>query len=157
MSQQDNISLNITDEDMTEINNAIKTLKTKLLPHLKTITNAERIEIPKMGDKTVAFVSKALDYCITNKEFVPPYLDVEAFKIDVRAVEILRSMKTPISQILEAIDDSDLLSGSEAYIAALLFYNSVKVASKSKITNAETIYNDLSVRFQGRPSKTDEK
>lgn len=39
------------------------------------------------------------------------------------------------------------LSGSEAYSAGLMFYNSTKNASKSKIQKAETIYDDLAARF----------
>jgi hypothetical protein len=40
-----------------------------------------------------------------------------------------------------------ILSGSEAYSAGLMFYNSTKNAAKSKIQKAESIYNDLSARF----------
>jgi hypothetical protein len=47
------------------------------------------------------------------------------------------------------------LSGSEAYAGALIFYNTVKSAMKSKVPKAETIYNDLSTRFPGKPKKPD--
>jgi hypothetical protein len=50
-------------------------------------------------------------------------------------------------QITEFLSDTMAFSGSEAYSAALMFYNSTKNAMKSKIPKAETIYNDLSARF----------
>jgi len=59
MAQQDLISVDIPEADLAEIRGAIQTLRTKLSPHLKILTTAERVELPKMGDKTVSFVQKA--------------------------------------------------------------------------------------------------
>ena len=154
MSQVNNVSLNLTEAELTEINGAISILKEKLLPKLKTLTTDERVELPKMGDKTVAFVTKACEYCSQNPDLVPPFIDKNEFKIDVEAVESIRSIVNPLRQITDALNDTSLLSGSEAYQAALLFYNSVKSAGKSGIPSAEAIYNDLSARFPGRPSKS---
>jgi hypothetical protein len=53
-------------------------------------------------------------------------------------------------QITEALSDTIILSGSEAYSAGLMFYNSAKNASKSKIPKAETIYNDLAACFPAK-------
>jgi hypothetical protein len=44
-----------------------------------------------------------------------------------------------------------MLAGSEAYIAALAYYNSVKQAAKMNVPGARAIYDDLSKRFPGRP------
>jgi hypothetical protein len=147
MSQQNLISLNIAAEDLQAVKDAINVLKTKLAPHLKTLSVNDRMEIPKMGDKTISFVLKALEYSVKNSELVPQFLDVEEFKKDVNAVQSLRELLQPISQIYDSLNDSMMLSGSEAYQAALIYYNAVKSASKSKIQNAESIYNDLSSRF----------
>jgi uncharacterized protein (DUF1786 family) len=62
MSQQNLISVSIPDTDLSEIKGAITTLNTKLMPYLKTLSVQDRQEMAKMGDKTVAFVQKALEY-----------------------------------------------------------------------------------------------
>ncbi|MHB8139634.1 MAG: hypothetical protein ACYDGO_14780 [Smithellaceae bacterium] len=111
--------------------------------------------MPKMGDKTVAFVQKTLEYSLQNPELVPQFLNVDELAMDVHAVEAIRAMYEPLLQITEALSDTMTLSGSEAYSASLMFYNSTKNAMKSKIHKAETIYNDLSNRFPGRPKKED--
>ena len=59
-------------------------------------------------------------------------------------------MYQPLLQITESLSDTMTLSGSEAYSAALMFYNSTKNATKSKIPKAETIYNDLAARFPAK-------
>lgn len=48
MTQQNLITLNIPQNDIAEINKAIATLKTKLIPQLKAIKSEDRKELPKM-------------------------------------------------------------------------------------------------------------
>ncbi len=149
MAQQDVISVHIPESELSEIKAAIATLQAKLLPHLKTLTSQERQELPKMGDKTVAFVTKALEYGKQNAALVPTFLDTTAFETDVTAVETLRSLTQGLNPVSDALNDSLILSGSEAYQGALVFYTSVKAAAKVKAANAQTIYDDLSNRFPG--------
>jgi len=47
-----------------------------------------------------------------------------------------------------------MLVGSEAYMAALMYYNSVKMAAKTGQPNASSIYDDLSKRFPSTVRKT---
>ena len=150
MSQQNLVTVSITPEELKQISGAIDTLRTTLLPKLKALKPDERMELPKMGDKTVAFVKKALEHCTQNPELAPQYLDVSEYQKDVVAVETLKTLHSPISQIAEALSDTMILSGSDAYSAALMFYNSVKIAKKSNVAKAGTIHDDLSERFPGK-------
>lgn len=153
MAQENLVSFQIPEADLAQVNTAIATLKDKLLPYLKTLSGSERHELPKMGDKTVSFVKKTLDYCTLNAEIVPPFLDVKEFTVDVEAVETIRPLYQQIAQIADALNDTMLLSGSEAYAGALIYYQASKSASKSNIAGAKSIYEDLSARFPGRPKK----
>ena len=152
MTQQNLISMEIPQQDLKAINEAVSTLRSKLLPHLKTLKPEDRIALPKMGDKTVAFVIKALEHCSANPELAPPFLNLQEFKEDFSSVEVLRSIYAPLVQITDSLSDSILLSGSDALSAALMFYNSVHYAHKSNVPKAGTIYKDLSERFPGRKS-----
>ncbi|HBF35995.1 MAG TPA: hypothetical protein DDW50_01590, partial [Firmicutes bacterium] len=66
MTQTNNPALSITDTDLAAITASIQTLQTKLLPALATLSPDERKGLPKMGDKTVSFVQKAVEYCKQN-------------------------------------------------------------------------------------------
>jgi hypothetical protein len=149
MSQQNLISFSISESDLNDVNSAIATLKTKLYSKLKTLSTADRVEMPKMGDKTTAFVQKSYEYAKQNADLIPAFLNLDDFNTDVQAIDTLRSVYIQLEQITDAIDDTLVLSGSEAYQAALIFYNSVKNGAKAKIGNSETIYADLSSRFPG--------
>jgi len=158
MSQANLFALNIPQSDVPEILGAITVLKTKLMPHLKSLIPQDRRELPKMGDKTMGFVQKSYEYSTRHPEFAPPYLDVAALEVDVKAVELLRELSMGIEPINDALNDSLTLAGSEAYQGALLYYGSVKAAAKLHSQGAEAIYNDLSARFPGgsqkKPSQT---
>ena len=74
-------------------------------------------------------------------------------KKNVDGVTKLRSFYRPIEQICNAISDTVMVAGSEAYVAALSVYKVVKDAAKNGVPGAQTIYDELKVRFPGRPKK----
>jgi hypothetical protein len=47
-----------------------------------------------------------------------------------------------------------MTSGSEAYQAALIFYNSVKMATRQDIPGAKAVYEELRKRFPGTRRKS---
>ena len=144
---ENNVSIVLTVEETTQAKNALLTLKESVGVKTVTLTNKQRQELPKMGDGTMSFVTKTLEYGRSNPEFAPPYIDMTEFEIDLKAVEELRKIYIPLAQLLQQIDDSILLSGSEAYVAALAYYNSVKMGAKMNVPGAKTIFEDLKHRF----------
>jgi hypothetical protein len=74
---------------------------------------------------------------------------------DVNAVNTLSSILKQLEQVTESIDDTMMLAGSEAYIASLSYYNSVKQGTKMNVPNAKIIYEDLKTRFPQKSAKTE--
>jgi hypothetical protein len=153
MEKENKISLSISAEDMQAIQGAIQTLQDKLLPLLVQLDKDERKELNPMGDKSVAFVTKAYEYATQNPELVPNYMDVPEMKKDMDAVTLLRQIGNPLWQLAQYLDDTQMVAGSEAMTEALVFYNAVKNATKLKIGASQQIYDDLKQRFPGRPKK----
>jgi len=151
MPQQNMVSISISPEDLAEIKGAVDLLRSKLLPRLRPLKAEEKNELSRMGDKTLAFVRKAMEHCSVNPELAPSYLDVSEFSADMDALETLRSIYSPLLQITDSLDDTITLAGSDAYAAALVFYSSVKGARRTDAVKAGTIYDDLCARFPGRP------
>jgi hypothetical protein len=148
--QHNLVSFSIPDKDLEEITSAIATLKSKLSPHLKSLSPDDRLQVPKMGDKSIAFVQKACEHCEANLDLAPSFLDLDEMKNDVAAYEQIRTLYAPISQLADSLGDTMLLSGSDAYAGALVFYQAVKNAAKSNVQPAHSIYDDLSHRFPGK-------
>jgi len=121
-----------------------------MLPFLINLTPDERQTIPKMGDKTFPFVDKTLEYAALNANLIPPYLDVAELRRDFDLAKQLSQIQNAIAQFHEAVSDTALALGSEAYTASLAFYNSVKTATKSNVPGTNSIYEDLKKRFPGK-------
>jgi len=146
---ENKVSVTISEEAINNINEAIKTI-IQNLPDLINLTQEERQTIPKMGDKTVAFVSKNLEYAKQNPRVVPAFLNMPEFEKDVVAVTDLQKVLIPLEQLYEKLNDTTLQAGSEAYTAALIFYYAIKGAAKAGEPGVKTVYDDLQSRFPGR-------
>ncbi len=148
--QENRVSIKITAAEVQKVIDALKVVSDTLAPYLVALTPDERKALPKMSDGTLPFVQKALDYATSNPQFVPSYIDVPELKVDVDATSSLLQIDRPLEQLAQNLNDTVMLSGSEAYVAALAFYNSVKQAAKMKVPGAEPIANDLGERFNGQ-------
>lgn len=146
---ENRISVAISAEAIANIMAAIATIEQNL-PTLVNLTADERKSLPKMGDRTLAFVGKALEYTKQNPQVVPNFLETAEFNKDVDAVTALNKVLIPLHQLTEKLDDTSMLAGSEAYMSALVFYNAVKGAAKAGVPGMKTIYDDLQSRFPGR-------
>ncbi|MBV9961901.1 MAG: hypothetical protein JO072_06600 [Parafilimonas sp.] len=123
-------------------------LNTLLAPYMQALTAQERKGILKMGDKTIAFVDKALEYAQTNKEFAPAFMNTRDLADDVAVVDGLTRIELPVANLASQLNDTIMIAGSEAYVAALMYYNAVKEAAKRNVPSAKPIYEDLRVRFE---------
>ena len=80
-------------------------------------------------------------------------MDAAAFGIDMDNVMAVTPLYQVLQQLSAAMNDLLLVSNSEAYEAALLYYSSVKLAAKQGDAEAKVIADDLGVRFPGRTLK----
>lgn len=146
MSISNNVSFTISPEAMAKINEGLHLIADNL-PKLITLTPDQRHTIPKMGDKTVSFVTKSLEYARQNPNIVPAYLNIGEYAKDVEAVNQLFQIMAPLQKLNEQFDDTALLASSEAYAAALAFYTALKAAIVVGETGLKNVYDDLSTRF----------
>lgn len=154
MSTENAISIEIPEGDIKKAKDALKTLTDVLNPYLVALSAEERKTLPKMGDGTEPFVAKVMDYTESSPQFTPPYVDQNEMKKDWVAVNNLLPLLRGISQLDSNLNDSVMLAGSEAYVAALSYYNSVKQAARVNVPDAKVIYDDLRKRFERSSSKS---
>ena len=124
-----------------------------LAPFLINLTPDERIQLPKMGDKSVPFVTKGAEYLRIPSTPAPPYLNPEDLDVDLNAFDTIRQIRQVVQPVADMLDDTMLLCGCEAYIAVLAFYTYLQGAAKVNVPGAKTIYEDLSTRFPRRHTK----
>ena len=121
------VSASLSAEDKQAVMGAIQTIK-DTLPFLIDLSNEERRSLLKLGDKSRAFVNKAVEVADQNIDLLPRSFDLEEFQRDVQLFSDLNRIWIAFSQLGELIDDTVIASGSDAYSAALEVYTYVKVA-----------------------------
>ena len=154
MSQENLISTTIPAETLAAINTNLSAVNAALANILLfNLTADERKAMRVMGDKSIAFVQKALEYAENNPTLLPSYLDLVEAKKDFALAHDLYSILQQINTLQRAVEDTMMVAGSEAYDAALIYYNSIKAASRGNVPGTEAIYNDLQQRFAVKPQK----
>lgn len=138
------ISAKLVPADKDAVLQAIATIKTKL-PFLIDLSPEERRALPKMGDKTNAFVLKALEVAQQNSDFLPRSFSVDEFATDVELYAELRSIALALAPLTELVDDTLLEVGSEAYASALVVYQYAKNAGQG--AGLDEVADELSKRF----------
>ena len=118
-----------------------------LAPYLLSLTPTERRKIPKTGRKTINFVEKAYDFAKQTPTLVPAYLDIKTFGTDVEGSRSLWTLINSVRQLEQHLCDTEMSAGSEAYQAALKFYNFVKLAASQNLLGAKAVFQTLKTRF----------
>src|ERR1035437_3667728 len=122
MATQNLVSAQIAAAVKVQIQTNINAIATAL-PFLISLTAEERKGGLKLGDKTVAFVDKAIGYANTNAALVPAYINLPEIQKDYQLqkdlIEILKSLHT----LVQKVEDTEQEAGAEAYNGILGFYN----------------------------------
>jgi len=152
MATQNLVSAVIAPANKTAVHTSIQSIAAKL-PFLISLTNDERKGGMKLGDKSVAFIAKAISYAHANPTLVPGYVKLAEIEKDYNLQKDLIDIQQWLAGLLQKIDDTQQEAGVEAFNAILGFYQSVHVAAQKDVPGARAIYEDLSQRFPGRTKK----
>jgi hypothetical protein len=144
------ISATMPYDDHQVVTAAIEVLRQKL-PFLIDLTSAERTRMAKSGDKSKAFIQKAVEIANEHPQMFPP-LFLEEMRKDVQLRDTLSPITLAIKTLAKRLDDTSMQLGAEAFAAARTVYT----VTKAPFTKAvlRTASDDLAKRY-GRRKKTD--
>ena len=145
------VSAEISEADQQAVLAAIETIRQKL-PFLIDLTPEQRRSLPKMGDKSRAFVSKALTIAQHNSNFLPRSFSVEEMERDVTLAEALQPILVSLTRLQEQLGDTYTEVGSEAYSAALVVYQYGRTSGEGE--SLETLLDDMAQRFARKSGNT---
>jgi hypothetical protein len=140
------ISATLSTADRLAIAQSVTTIRERL-PFLVDLMSNERSALPKMGDKSRAFVGKALEVASQNSEFLPRSFEVEEMRKDLELYDDLASLLMTLAQLQDLVDDTCLVVGSEAYSAALTVYNYAKTSGQNA-NGLEPLVKEMKQRFR---------
>ena len=142
-----NIKAEIPEEKMILVKKSMKEIDLAL-PFTINLTLEEKRALPKMGDKSIVFVEKALEFASENTQYLPSFVEINDFKQDIDLAKDLKTILRILEPLTEKITDTFYAVGSEAFTAALIFYSCVKRASKMGVPGSDTIAKELQKRYK---------
>ncbi len=116
-------------EQQQTIIQALLNIQAKM-PFMVDLTMEERRSLPKMGDKSRAFVDQGLVLAMQNQDILPRNFDVAEYQRDVLLVRQLEPIVLAMRQLMKKLEDTYVAAGSDAYTMTLLVYQAAKLAGK---------------------------
>ncbi len=148
---KDRISLTLPAAKLVAVDNAIVALETALV-ELVALETKERMRLPKMGGKSEAFCRQTLSVIAQNPQIVNPSLGLPGAQADLVALDVLRPRRQRLQRLLERMQDTETLLGSDVLSTALEAYGLLKVSGKSQ--GLASLRQGLSTRFKGQGRRT---
>lgn len=145
---QNLISLNLSAQDLTDLDAAIVTIQRVFAP-LVTLQADEVRGLAKMGEKSEAFCRQTLNVLAANPQIVPPSLSLAEAQADLVALDALRPRLLQLRQLAERGSDTEIALGADLMATALEGYALLGVSGKGESLKAAR--RELSSRFAKSP------
>lgn len=151
-----NITINRLNTTMSEADiNTVKKFFNSifdLMPFLIGLTTDERVSLPKISEANKIFVGDSINALANNTGMLPAYLNVADIKNDLTLYDQLDELEGIALQLVEKIQDTRMLCGSEAFASSLTAYRLFEAAAAAGLPGADSIFNALKQRFAGQGS-----
>ncbi len=123
-------------------------LEANLKPLLVQLTPDLRNEMISALDKSVSFIGKVAEYTKTHRRFIPDDMDVGELNMDFSVITTLKDLNDHLVHFSRLLNDTIILSGSEALGESIRYFNNVRRLSEKNVPGAETIYKDLKFHYE---------
>lgn len=150
---QNLISLDITPDAIAKVDEAIQTLEAFTAPFI-TLTNQQKQELFKMGDKSILFCQQTAMVLEQNQDVLPPTFDYEEMKTDLADHAAIAPRVLRIREVLAKMEDTQIALGSDVMVASSEGYALMKLFGKAE--GLTELQDAMRLRRPGRPRKDDQ-
>ena len=117
-------------------------------PYLVPLTAEQRKKRLKMGDKSVAFVTKTFHFASATPAYAPAFVDVEGLGVNLATVAGLEPVAARFANLGYGLESTNMVASGSAQAAGLLIYNRVQEAADNNQPGAQPVYNELKTQFE---------
>ena len=155
MSTANLVSVDIPDGDITIAMDAVKLASATILKYLIALSPEQRGDMLKLGDASLPFVSKSMDYIKTNPYLLPATVSAVEMEKDWKVINQLTPLLRILEELYSQVDDTLMEAGSELYRNCLLYYTGAKIGAEMNFPGAKPVSEDLGKRFKGQGRRKD--
>jgi hypothetical protein len=150
MSNDNRISAELTPAAVTSIQNSVGSVRAQL-PFLVSLSNDERRQLPKLGDNRLALDEDGWTLMNNHPSLVPGYVDLAELAKDRVLRAKLDEVRLSLQALLNDIEGTEMVLGSEMLMAYLAFYANAQQGAKRGVPGAQAIVDVLSKYFARKP------
>jgi len=151
MAIPNKVSAELADEKVREVKQKISEIF-EGLPFLIDLSPEDKLKLPKYGPKDIQFIKNCYETGLQNEGVLPRHLDMTEVGKDIQLLDKLNEVLIPLTTLYEKVTDTYKETGAEAYAAALLIYNHLKINGKS-VGGLDELLSGLSRHFARKASK----
>jgi hypothetical protein len=151
------ISVVFTDEEIAQMDAALSEIENILKGKAVNLTPKQRQSYGRVAYEMEVWVDKTSDYMEQDPSLVPSYIDMAEHTKDLVAHRALNPRIARLTGILQSLEDTNRLLGSDLYNNSLAYYRNLREAAKVNAVGASAKYSDLKQQFPGGSKKKDEK
>ncbi|MGV3532793.1 MAG: hypothetical protein ACO1QR_10520 [Chthoniobacteraceae bacterium] len=144
------IDITLTTEQAAAGSAAVAALETAF-PYLISLTPSGRSKILRMGERTEGFVRTALDAAEQFPNAIPPSVDLAHLSRDLELREHLAGIELALGSMLQKVQDTRRVAGSDLYSGALDIYQALKRHGVDE--GVDVAVNQLRQRFRRAAAK----
>lgn len=148
-----NINYVMPDEKKNRIMSLLGELHTEVIEFAVNLEPEDRRSMPMMGQKTFGFTDLCHGFAFKHQDLLASFQKPDEMKNDMDFTRQLRDVLDVLDPIYEKIQDTYMAVGAEAYLAARIFYKSVKNAAEMGVPGCDVIVKELGTIFK-RPSRS---
>lgn len=150
---QNLISATLSAEDGAEVLKSLASAKEKL-NFLLSLQSEEVYTFFKPGNTFLPFIEKAYQTMTTHPEIMPEVFDKAEFTRDYNLLVALRPIFSRINELAEGLQKTFTAVGSDALVASLDVYGTVK-QNQDKVAGLSATADEMAVFFKKGKAKAD--
>ncbi|MDR2382657.1 MAG: hypothetical protein LBD76_02095 [Prevotellaceae bacterium] len=143
------ITVVFTEEEIARMDGALSEIENILKGKAVNLTPKQRQLYGRVAYDMEVWVDKAFDYMEQSPELIPSYIDMAEHTKDVVAHRALNPRIARLTGILQSMEDTNRLLGSDLYNNSMAYYRSLREAAKVNAVGASAKYSDLKQQFPG--------
>lgn len=143
------ISVTFTQQELNDLDTAFTTIEQILTGKVINLTPEERQQYGRIRLENSQLPVKAKQYMTQLPAVVPSYIDTAEFNADDTARLTLEQRIARMTSIVESLDDTYVLLGTDVYTTCVMFYRALKSAAEANVPGATSAYQDMRQQFPG--------
>jgi hypothetical protein len=153
MNENNNrVQRSISESDLANINAHLNELERILLPYTVGLTPEERKSLPKINVDNRMFIQDCLNEMKlpSSVNIMPAFFKPADIEVDLTMFDQCESLAARLTSLAGKVDNTRLLSGSEAFTSGLTFKRLADAAEAAGVPGADKTARKLRERFQGQ-------